>query len=155
MFGVPRSCHSASRRTAEIRAFKLSRLCPTERDQCSVFALAEPAPRHRNTHGRSRFDVGGGSPGWRKVVGEHRRHEPLDSRTVLFVYAPFGEHSLQRFRCRLDGDRPDTSGADHVGVIGEQLLDEAVHVVTVGEAVMDVEGRLRLSVADGQPEVHQ
>ena len=39
--------------------------------------------------------------------------------------------------------------------VGKQLLDEAELVVTVGEAVMDVEGRLRLSVANGQPELDQ
>ena len=71
------------------------------------------------------------------------------------MYAPFGEHSLYRFRRGLDGDRTDTSGADQVGVIGKQFLDEAVHVMTVGEAVMNVEGRLRLSVADGHSEVDQ
>ena len=38
---------------------------------------------------------------------------------------------------------------------GQQFLDEAVHVMTVGEGVMDVKRGMRLSVADGQPEVHQ
>ena len=130
-------------------------MCPAERDQVLCLALGQPAPRHRNTQGQSRFDVGGGAPGWRQVVGEHRGHEPLESRPLLFLDAPVGEHDLQRVRRGLDGDRTDASGADQVGVAGEQFLDEAELVVTVGEAVMDVEGRLRLSVANGQPEMHQ
>ena len=69
-------------------------MCPTERDQVLCLAFVEPAPRHRDTHGQSRFDVSGGSPGWRQVVGEHRGHEPLESRPLLLVYAPFGEHNL-------------------------------------------------------------
>ena len=95
MFGVPRSCHSASRITAESTAFKLSRLCTTERDHDAV--VSRSLSRHDaigTRTGESRFDVGGGPPGWRQVVGEHRGHEPLESRALLFVDAPFGEHSL-------------------------------------------------------------
>ena len=130
-------------------------MCARERDQVLGLAFVEPAPRHRNTHGRSRFDVSGGSPGWRQVVDEHRGHEPLESRPLLFVYTPVGKHNLQRVRRGLDGDRTDLPGAHQVCVVGKHFLDEAELVVTVGEAVMDVEGRLRLSVANGQPELNQ
>ena len=47
------------------------------------------------------------------------------------------------------------SGADQLGVVGKQFLHEAEQVMTVGEGVMDVEGRLRLSVTDGQSEADQ
>ena len=44
---------------------------------------------------------------------------------------------------------------DQIGVEGQQLLDQAVHVVTVGERMVDVERRMRLPVADEQPQMHQ
>ncbi len=94
-------------------------------------------------------------PGWREIIGEHRRHEPLDARALLLLYSSFGEHGLNRFRRGLDGDRTNGSVADHVGVVGKQFLDEAVHVMTVSEAVMNVEGRLRLSVANGHSKVYE
>ena len=150
MFGVPAKLPLRQQENRGDHGAQAQLIRPAEREHVVGFVLAQPARHHRNTHGRRGCDVGGDSPGRRQVVGEHRRHQPLHSRTVLFVDAPFGEHSLQRFRRGLDGDRPDTSGADHVGVIGEQFLDQAVHVMTIGEAVMNVEDRVRLSVADGQ-----
>jgi hypothetical protein len=42
-----------------------------------------------------------------------------------------------------------------VGVGGEEFLDQSELVVAVGEAVMDVERRLGLAVADDHPQVDQ
>src|SRR5882757_10648322 len=125
----------------------------TERNDAVCVVFAQSARHHRNTKGRSRFVACGSSPGWWKIVGEHRRHESLDARPLLLLYPPFGEHGLDRFRRGLDGDCANGSVDDHIGVVGKQLLDEAVHVMTVGEAVMDVEGRVCLSVANGHSKV--
>jgi hypothetical protein len=63
--------------------------------------------------------------------------------------------SAKRFGRGVDGDRAHASGANQVRVVGEQFLDKAELVVTVGQAVMDVEGQLCLPVANGRPELGQ
>ena len=124
-------------------------------DERAGVALAQPAGHHRNTNGLRGFDAGVGSPRRREVVGEQRRHETLDTRTRSLLDAPVGEHGLDRLRRGLGGDRAGPSVADQIGVEGQQLLDQAVHVVAVGQGVMHVQRRVRLAVADGQPQVDQ
>ena len=61
---------------------------------------------------------------------------------------------MGRIRRGLGGHRAGASIGNQIGVEGQQLLDEAVHVMAVGEGVMDVQGGMRLSVTDKQPKVH-
>ena len=121
-----------------------------------VSRWAQLATRHGNTQRRSRFDIGCGAPRRRQVVGEHGRHEPLESRSLLFLYTHVVPSTASNGSgAGLDLDRPMLPLHDQVGVIGEHFLDEPELVVTVGEAVMDVEGRLRVSPAHGQPQMDQ
>ena len=71
------------------------------------------------------------------------------------MYTPFGEHCFQRFGGGSDFNGTDLPDADDVGVKGKQFLYQAVHVMTVGKAVMNVEGRLRPSVAEDQSQMYQ
>ena len=72
-----------------------------------------------------------------------------------FWMSPVGQHGLDRLRRGLRGHRTGLPVGDQIGVEGQQLLDQAVHVVTVGQRMVDVERRMRLPVADEQPQMHQ